>query len=232
MRFFLVFLFFNTAFYALAQPNYQAYNALLAKYVSKTGEVNYKALKANPAVLIRAIDSFSKQTPSSKWSKNEQLAFWINAYNVFTIKLIVDNYPLKSIMELDGGKTWDVKRIKIGGELYSLNQIENEIIRPQFKDARIHFALNCAAKSCPPLLNKAYLPSQLEQQLDERTRSFLRSTNNELSEKAVKISRIFDWYKADFGDLIVFLNKYADVKISPQAKITYAEYDWTVNSEQ
>ncbi|MBK8705831.1 MAG: DUF547 domain-containing protein [Saprospiraceae bacterium] len=111
------------------------------------------------------------------------MAFWINVYNVFTIKLIADNYPLKSIMNLDGGKTWDVERIKIGGELYSLNQIENEIIRPQFKDPRIHFALNCAAKSCPPLYDKAYLPSQLDQQLDERTRSFVNSTNNELSEK-------------------------------------------------
>ncbi|MBL7793320.1 MAG: DUF547 domain-containing protein [Saprospiraceae bacterium] len=232
MKLLLCCLLCHAAVAAYSQPNYQAYNALLANYVSKTGEVNYKALKTNPAALIRAIDSFAKQTPSSKWSKNEQLAFWINAYNVFTIKLITDNYPLKSIMELDGGKTWDVKRIKIGGELYSLNQIENEIIRPQFKDARIHFALNCAAKSCPPLYDKAYLPSQLEQQLDERTRSFVRSTNNELSEKTVKISKIFDWYKADFGDLIVFLNKYADVKISPQAKITYAEYDWTVNSEQ
>lgn len=229
MKLFLIFLFFFPAILVPAQPNYQACNALLTKYVSKNGEVNYKALQANPAALIRAIDSFSKQTPSSKWSKNEQLAFWINAYNVFTIKLIVDNYPLKSIMELDGGKTWDVKRIKIGGVLYSLNQIENEIIRPQFKDARIHFALNCAAKSCPPLYNNAFLPAQLDQQLEERTRSFIRSNHNEISQQAVKISKIFDWYKADFGDLFVFLNKYAEVKISPQAKITYVDYDWDLN---
>lgn len=222
-------MFFCHTIFASAQPNYQSYNALLAKYVSKTGQVDYKALKANPVALNRAIDSFSKQTPSSKWSKNDQLAFWINAYNVFTIKLIVDNYPLKSIMDLDGGKTWDVKRIRIGGELYSLNQIENEIIRPQFKDARIHFALNCAAKSCPPLYNKAYLPSQLDQQLDERTRLFVRSKSNTMGEKELKISKIFDWYKADFGDLIVFLNKYAEVKISPQAKVTYIEYNWDLN---
>lgn len=214
---------------ANAQPNYQAYNSILSKYVSNTGEVDYKALKRNAALLSRVVQDFSRQSPSTKWSDTEQLAFWINAYNVFTLQLIVDNYPLKSIMDLDGGKTWDVKRINIGGKLYSLNQIENDIIRPQFKDPRIHFALNCAAKSCPPLYNKAYLPAQLDSQLDERTRAFIRSNSNTLNEKAVKISRIFEWYKSDFGDLPVFLNKYAGVKISPQAKIIYADYNWNLN---
>ncbi len=214
---------------ANAQPNYQAYNSILSKYVSNTGEVDYKALKRNTVLLKRVTQDFSRQSPSSQWSNAEQLAFWINAYNVFTLQLIVDNYPLKSIMDLDGGKTWDVKRINIGGKLYSLNQIENDIIRPQFKDPRIHFALNCAAKSCPPLYNKAYLPAQLDSQLDERTRAFIRSNSNTLNEKAVIISRIFEWYKSDFGDLPVFLNKYAGVKISPQAKIIYADYNWSLN---
>lgn len=213
----------------LAQPDYEACNQLLARYVSPDGRVDYKNLKANRAALDAVAAQFSAQQPSEKWSREEQMAFWINAYNLFTLQLIIDHYPLKSIMDLDGGKTWDIKRIRIGGTSYSLNQIENDILRARFKDPRIHFAINCAAKSCPPLSNQAFRPATLQQQLDTRTRLFVRSKSNVLSPDAVRVSKIFEWYAADFGALIPFLNRYARVKIKPAASVEYLPYDWSLN---
>lgn len=197
--------------------------------MNRSGQVNYQAIKANRTPLDSVIGFFSQTTPKTTWSRNEQLAFWLNAYNAFTIKLIVDNFPTQSIMKLDGGKSWDVKRVNIGGKMYSLNQIENEIIRPQFKDARIHFALNCAAKSCPPLHNEAFTAANVEKLMEQRTRAFIRSSGNQLGKDAVKISKIFEWYASDFGDLVAFLNRYASVKISPKAKVEYLEYNWGLN---
>ena len=214
---------------SFAQPDYDAYNALLGQYVSADGRVDYPKLKANRAALDAVAAQFSAQQPSERWSREEQMAFWINAYNLFTLRLIVDHYPLKSIMDLDGGKTWDLQRITIGGTAYSLNQIENEILRPRFKDPRIHFAINCAARSCPPLYNQAFRPQTLQQQLDARTRRFIRSKNNVLAPKTVKVSKIFEWYAADFGALIPFLNRYASVKIEPTANVSFLPYDWNLN---
>lgn len=226
---FPLFLFLCLATFSQAQPNYDAYNALLGKYVAADGRVNYKGLKADADALDRVARAFSAQTPADTWSKNERLAFWINVYNAFTLKLIVDHYPVKSITLLDGGKPWDVKRVQIGGTAYSLNQIENEIIRPQFKDARIHFALNCAAKSCPPLYNKAFLPASLNKQLDQRTRAYIRALSKGWTATTVELSKIFEWYKDDFGDLRAFLNAYVSKKIAPGATIKFAEYNWDLN---
>ena len=216
--------------FSYAQPNYAPYDSLLQKHVSKSGKVNYKAIKADQSMLDSVVMDFQYHAPQDTWAKNEKLAYWLNTYNLFTIKLIVDNYPVKKITDLDGGKTWDVKRIEIGDKKYSLNQIENEIIRPQFKDPRIHFAINCAAKSCPPLYNQAFTADNVQSFLSKRTRQFVRSKANELSETNVKVSKIFDWYKADFSDLVAFLNKYATVKISKDAQVEYLDYDWNLNN--
>ena len=212
-----------------AQPNYALYDSLLQKYVSSNGEVKYKALQAERAILDSVVAQFQAIAPQKEWSKNERLAYWINAYNLFTVQLIINNYPVKKITNLDGGKTWDIKRIEIEGKKYSLNQIENEILRPQFKDARIHFAINCAAESCPPLHNRAFTAENVQSLLDKRTRKFIRSSANTLTENNIKISKIFDWYSSDFGDIVTFLNKYASVKIQTDAKIEYKEYIWNIN---
>ncbi len=214
---------------AFAQPNYDAYNAFLQKNVSTTGAVNYKNIKKNKADLDKIVATFAAKTPDKTWAKNDALTYWLNAYNLFTIQLIVDNYPLKKITDLDGGKPWDVKRIELAGQKYSLNQIENDIIRPTFKDARIHFAINCAAKSCPTLLNKAFFSATVQTTLEQRTKAFVNSKANVLAEKNVKISKIFDWYKADFGEINVFLSKYSTTKITKDAKIEFATYDWNLN---
>ena len=207
-----------------------ALDSLLQQYVSASGQVNYKGLKANKEVLDAYCQSLSYQPVQDSWSREEQMAYWINTYNAFTLKLIVDNYPTKSILNFDGGKTWDVKRIKIGDKKYSLNNIENDILRPQFKDARIHFAINCAAKSCPPLWNRAYTAKNLETALDTRAKAFINNSGfNKISAGKASVSKIFDWYGVDFGDLKKFLNRYAEVQLKGNAAVVFEEYNWDLN---
>ena len=144
---------------------------------------------------------------------------------------MLKNYPLKSITDLDAGKPWDVAWIELGGKKYSLNNIENDIIRPQYKEPRIHFAVNCAAKSCPPMNNAAFTEANLNELLDSRTKNFINSSANDISAASIKISKIFDWYKDDFGTVINFLNKYSNTKINSGAKIEYKNYDWSLNGK-
>jgi hypothetical protein len=215
-----------------AQPDYKNWDVFLKKYVSATGEVDYKSIKANKKELDALTKSFSEVKVLPSWNKNDQLAFWINAYNVFTIDLITSHHPLKSIQQLDGGKPWDVKRIQIGGKKYSLNNIENDIIRPQFKDARIHFAVNCAAKSCPPLSNSAFLGNTLDVQLDMVTKKFINNTKYQtITSSKLTLSKIFEWYATDFGDIVTFINKYSSIKVNKNPGIVFKEYDWTLNGK-
>ena len=209
---------------------HQAWDQLLRKHVSATGRVNYAGFKADRKAFDAYLLALAKQTPAGSWSRAEKMAYWINAYNAFTIDLIIDNYPVSSIIKLDGGKTWDVKRIVLGGKRYSLNQIENEILRPKFKDARIHFAVNCAAASCPPLHNRAYTAQNLYATLDKRARQFINNPKyNTISAEKASVSKIFEWYAADFGNLREYLNKYSKVKINPKATIRYQSYNWDLN---
>lgn len=216
---------------AVATPfSHENWNKLLVKHVNTSGKVDYKGFKADKTALDAYCEELAAHTPQNDWSRAEKMAYWINAYNAFTIKLITDHYPLSSILKLDGGKTWDVKRIQLGDKKYSLNQIENEILRPQFKDPRIHVAINCAAKSCPPLLNKAYTAENLEQTLEERTRKFLNNSQyNTISADRAQLSKIFDWYAADFPDLKKFVNQYSTTKLNASAAIEFKDYDWDLN---
>lgn len=210
---------------------HQSFTTLLQKYVSNDGKVNYKGLKNDKAALETYITSLAKQIPDNTWGKNAAFAYWINAYNAFTLKLIVDNYPVKSITNLGGGKPWDVKNIELAGKKYSLNNIENDIIRPNYKDARLHFAVNCAAVSCPPLFNKAFTENNINDLLDTRTKDFINSSANSITASKIKISKIFDWYKADFGDVTAFINKYSNIKVNTNAGIKYNEYNWELNEK-
>ena len=155
---------------ATAQISHQVFDNLLSTHVTDTGTVNYMAFKKDQFKLDKYLATLRSNHPSESWTKNERLAYWINAYNAFTIKLILDNMPVKSILDIHDGKAWDVEWIKLGNKTYSLNYIENKIIRPVFKEPRIHFAVNCAAKSCPPLLNRAYSAKTLDEQLENQTR--------------------------------------------------------------
>lgn len=211
---------------------HQPFDNLLQKYVRTTGQVDYSGLKQDENILDKYLNDLSKNVPDNSSGRNVSLAYWINAYNAFTLKLILENYPVKSINDLYKGKPWDVKWINLGSKKYSLNNIENDIIRPVHKDARIHFVLNCAAVSCPPLLNKAFTANNLEALMESRTRNFINSTANELGSTKVKISKVFDWYKKDFGDVITFINRYSKTKISNNALISYKEYNWNLNKSK
>jgi len=203
---------------------------MLSKYVDTKGNVNYKAWKNDQNQLRMLIDEMGRQVPEAGMDKREEMAYWINLYNASTVLLILENYPLKSIMTLDGGKVWDRKWIEVDGKKLSLNNIENDILRPKFGDARIHFAVNCAARSCPPLLNRAWKGFNLESTLEERTRAFINNSSyNTLTPNKVKISKIFDWYKSDFGNIVEFLNKYSSEDINKGAKVTFYDYDWNLN---
>ncbi len=215
---------------SIGKPTHNQWNELLKKHVSAEGKVDYKGFKKDLPALQSYLDSLAQQPVQKDWTRAEKMAYWINAYNAFTVKLILDNYPLSSITKLDNGKTWDVKRIRLGDKTYSLNEIENEILRPQFKDARIHFAVNCAARSCPPLLNRAWTAANLEKNLEQQTKAFINNAKyNQIAADEAQVSKIFEWYAVDFGNVAEFLNKYSKTKINSGARIKYAEYDWALN---
>jgi hypothetical protein len=206
------------------------WDALLSNYVSTSGEVNYRGLRQETAKLDQYLEHLSRNMPAPAWSREARMAWWINAYNAFTVKRVLAHYPLRSMMDIDGGKTWDTPWIKLGGKVYSLNQLEHEILRKEFRDPRIHFALNCAARSCPPLLNRAWTAANLEDMLERQARAFIRDKRyNRIAEGELLVSRIFDWYREDFGDLRLFLQRYSAVKIRPDARLDYMAYDWRLN---
>lgn len=219
-------------------PSHERYSKLLKAHVSANGKVDYKGFIRDSADFNQYLKSLSKNAPGKNWTRNEIKAFWINAYNAFTIKLIIDNYPVKSIKDLGGwiykvNTPWDIKFITIGGEKLDLNNIEHAKLRRDFDDPRIHFAVVCASKSCPKLLNEAYEASKLDQQLDQAGRDFLSdSFRNKIGSSKVELSSIFKWYRGDFtkkGSLLNFINNYAPVKINSNAPISYLEYDWNLN---
>jgi hypothetical protein len=210
-----------------------AWNQLLSKHVDNRGWVNYEGFLADRQILENYLDRLSQSVPDRNWSTPRQLTYWINAYNAFTIQLILDHYPVKSIRDID--QAWDVEFIRLGEEEYSLNQIEHEIIRKQFEEPRIHFALVCAAVSCPPLLNEAYSPEKLDEQLEQRSRSFINDPKkNAIEPKKIRVSQIFNWFKEDFtknGALIDYLNRFSETKINADAEVVFMEYDWGLNGE-
>jgi len=211
---------------------HDAWNDLLKANVTSKGVVNYGALKRSESKLDDYLALLSKNTPKKSDKSNSAKAFWANAYNAFTVKLILSNYPTSSITNIDGGKPWDTKWINLGGNTYSLNNIEHDILRPIWKDARIHFAVNCAAKSCPPIHNEAFTADRIESQLDKLTKVFINDTKyNQISSSSITVSKIFDWYKEDFGDLVSFIDKYATVAISKGANVSYLDYDWALNGK-
>ncbi len=214
---------------------HETWTALLQKHVSSTGNVDYAGIKANTAQLDTYLQKLSKGIPPTA-SKAEKKAFWINAYNAFTVKLILDNYPVKSIRDLKDGKPWSYKFIQIAGQMYSLDNVEHDILRKKFFDARLHFVLVCAAKSCPKLLNEAYISSKLNAQLDAQAKSFINHPKkNQLSAGNIQLSMLFDWYKEDFlktkdiRSIQAYLNQYSQLKINADALVKYLHYDWSLN---
>ncbi|MDN5204823.1 DUF547 domain-containing protein [Fulvivirgaceae bacterium BMA10] len=212
------------------KPSYEIWDQWMKKYVTSNGQVNYQGLKSEEKEIDGYLNELIIHVPNSNWSTNEKLSFWINVYNAFTISLILDHYPVKSITDIHNGKPWDFAFVDVGANKLTLNQIENEIIRPRFKEPRIHFALNCAALSCPKLLNEAYVPEKLDRQLNAQSAYFINNPNkNTINADQIAISKIFEWYGSDFSDIIAFFNQFSKTKIDDNAKVSFLEYDWQLN---
>ena len=224
-----------TAVFASERPDHTKWTALLKKHVSATGVVDYKGFMADVDPFDEYLVELREKAPQGDWSADEKKAFYINAYNAYTIKFIITKYPVKSPQDVkfSGKDLWNFRMVQVGPQKYTLDWVENGILR-KMNDPRIHFAINCGAKSCPKLLNEAYEPDKLNAQLTQVTKAFIQnSALNVLKPKKVEISRIFEWYAEDFkkdgNTLIKFLNKYGTVTIEDDAKIEYKEYDWTLN---
>ncbi len=222
--------------------SHQKWDKLVKDHVNEQGMINYKGMKQNEAQLDEYLALISK-TPVKKdeWTKVQQMAYWINAYNAYTVKLILNHYPLKSIKNIksQAETPWDISFFEIGGKKYNLNEIEHGILRKQFEtDPRYHFALVCAAMSCPRLRTEAYVPEKLDEQLNDQGKIFMatKSKNEIMSADKATISPYFDWYAKDFqqGDATVVSwgNEYSETKLNKGAKITYMDYDWSLNEQK
>ncbi len=224
------------------------YARVLASTV-KDGRVDYAKLKAAPAELDAYLKEVGTVSASdfAKWSKGDRLALLLNLYNAQTLRLIVDNYPLKSIRSIGTlpGAAWRGLIVRFGGQMMSLEHLENKIIRPDYKEPRIHFALVCAAVSCPPLRGEPFVGSRLDEQLDDQARKFLgnaESNRFDAAKNTLQLSQIFEWYKADFigsaGSIANYVKPFLpkaqrDALTDPaKAKVQFIDYDWSLNDRK
>ncbi len=194
--------------------------------------IDYQTIKNNPAALNQLI-VFIEKADVDAFSKDARKAFGINSYNIMVVKAVVDNYPLKS--PLDVGGFFDEIKYTIAGKKTTLNNYEKKELLQRYGDARLHFVLVCAAVSCPPLADFAYMPAQLEEQLDARTKAALNNSNfiqmDDFS-GAVSLSKIFEWYAIDFQpDVVTFINQYRTTAL-PTAKPAFYPYNWTLNDQK
>jgi len=204
----------------------------LGEYV-KHGKVNYQSVSSHPKALNNLVKQIENYSLEGK-TKQQEKAFWINAYNILVIKGIIEHYPVQSPMKIPG--FFDAKKHLAAGQKLTLNQIENKKIRAVYHDARIHFVLVCAAVSCPPITNFAYKPGNLDDQLEQQTIKALNDdkfirVNQE--NQSVGISEIFKWYAEDFKTngkgFIEYINLYRKEKIPPGYKVEFYSYDWSLN---
>jgi hypothetical protein len=232
-----------------AAPDDALFTAILQDHVDK-GAVDYPAI-AKDERLQTYLDQLAATDPATLPSRDAQLALWINAYNAYTLKLVASVDGISSIREItglgtagdpDSAKPWDQPIAIIGGDTYTLNQVEHEIIRPEFGDARIHFALVCAAYSCPILRREAYAADQLDAQLDDQGRWFMKHRNElDPRSRTAGLSQLFNWFAEDFGDDQNAILRYAAQFVTHPAianslrnephrwKVHYLDYDWSLN---
>ncbi|MCX2741132.1 DUF547 domain-containing protein [Pontibacter anaerobius] len=214
---------------------YTSVTQLLQHHVQQ-GLVNYKSLRQEQAELeelVRQVAAYDVSTASVA----EKKAFYLNAYNLLVLHQVLANYPLHSVTEVEG--FFDRQKYKVAGQSITLNQLEKQKLLAPYQDARIHFALVCAAKSCPPLLNEAYTPERVEQQLEEQAKRTLQSQafiRVQPKNKRVLVSEIFKWYKDDFlkaaPSIRAYINRYRNLPLPASYKLGYYTYDWRLNQLQ
>lgn len=234
--FFIAYLFFSLLFVNPSKADnseiFNYFDRFLSKHVSSNGKVNYKEITRVNTLQI--IMERIKKADFSGFSMAERKAFLINVYNLGCIYLISKHYPrIKKVTDIAG--FFSNENIEIAGKYYSLDRIEKQLLMNIYKDARLHFVLNCAAQSCPPLLNKAYFPAILNHQLEEQTHKFLHDKQFGVfinsGEKTIYLSQIFQWYKSDFIDVKKFILRYRrDLKNFIHIfQIKYLYYNWNLN---
>ena len=224
--------------------SHELFDQVLQKYVDSQGRVNYAGLKNDLGTLESYLDLLAVNAPSDRATFQTGLAFWINAYNALTIKGVLDHYPTTSVrkIKLFGGFFSRIK-FQVGGRSYALDNIEHDIIRSEFGDPRIHFALVCASLGCPILENRAFVPETLEERLDNATANFINNPEKVRLDRengVLHLSQIFEWYAEDFEDthdsVINFISEYlpeADTAFLARAEIQiqYLQYDWRLNAQ-
>jgi hypothetical protein len=231
--------------------SHATWTEVLATHVKNDG-FDYKALKKDRSKLDRYLASLEAVKPDefAKWKRDEQYAFWIDAYNAYTVSRVVDGYPVASIKDLGDDKVsvWDREFIPLGSlapdlkkSKLTLNDVENKILRPVFKDARVHAAINCASVGCPPLRDAAFTADKLSDQLDAQVKRWLGDANRNrfLSDKnTVEISQVFDWFKDDFvrdeKSVVNWLAKHSPenaewLRGAKSPTIRYLDYSWKLN---
>ncbi|MCW5518660.1 DUF547 domain-containing protein [Aureitalea sp. L0-47] len=213
--------------------DHSVWDELLKKHVDEDGLVNYRGFQKDQSSLRQYLIMLSETLPNESWPVEELLAYYINTYNAYTVQLILDNYPVESIKDING--PWTKGIVPIGNKNLSLGGIENGILR-KMNEPRIHFAINCASISCPKLLNEAFVPSRMEEQLQRVTSEFINGNKNELNSGQPKLSSIFKWYQNDFKvdgkvDVIGYINQFTDDKMVPDADLGFKDYNWNLNEQ-
>jgi len=243
-RFILIFLISFSAF-ANFNHEHSRWDRILKEYTVQDNHqvlFKYKKLKDSESKLdayLNELESINK-TEFDKFSREEQLAFWLNAYNAYTIKIILNHYPVKSIKDIESGLfssgPWKMKFIPLFGKKMSLDDIEHETIRKNFDEPRIHFAVNCASIGCPSLLQETFTAAKLEVQLEKAAHHFLTNTDkNELKENTLYLSKIFKWYGDDFNQKYSGFKKYVIKTLNlpnRNYEIKFKEYDWNLNESK
>jgi hypothetical protein len=226
--------FASSAFAQKSEAWIDSYNSLLSKYVTSSG-VKYSEWKSNSAdvqSIQNVVDAIAKENAPA--DKKAQLAFYINAYNAWILHEALGKYPTKSVKDVLFS-FFTGKRIKVAGEEMSFNHLEKDVIRGKFGDPHVHFALNCASHSCPPLNREAFRAGDVDGQMEKLAKAFVNSERGvrfDASKKAADLSKIFDWYKDDFkteGGALAFINKRRSAPLPNDVKISYQDYDWNLN---
>lgn len=222
-----------------------AFDGVLKKHVANK-EVDYAGLKAAPGQLESYLGGLSgiSRSEFDRWNEKQQLAFLINLYNAATLKLVIDHYPVKSIKDIGGFKgPWKQSVVRAFGRTYTLDQVEHDLIRGNYAEPRIHFAVNCASVGCPSLRSEVYRFDRLDRQLDQQTLIFMNdsSKNRIRTDKGLlELSPIFKWYKEDFvkaaGSVEKFIAPYVPEDQRPAVKkgglkVRHTDYDWTLNKK-
>lgn len=213
--------------------DYAIWDRLLKANIASNGDVNYKGFMKSKVMFDRFLNILSTTVIDNNWSTNDKIAYWINVYNAYTIKLIIDNYPVKSIKDIYS--PWKLEFFKINNEPMSLGDVEHEILR-KFGDPRIHFAINCASRSCPRIIQTTYRGRNLDRLLERQTIEYINNPDlNMVTDKSYKLSKLFSWFGKDFKmkdkTIVNFVNKFSDIKIVNQKNLGFIKYDWELNED-